>query len=533
MRGKHRPDTRAINSHRFTVSAAAIKGGGQWKSDIVSRLVPVLHAAGDRSMTLFCGWTKKFSFGLAVLACGHTASANGPFKPASYGQIVDETSSAPVQASPMYDMPMGQYESYPGQYMEPTTCGEYVNGCDMGCGPGGAFMGHQFGGGMGGGHFSGGGEGEGDVCGYCGTPGCTLAGRCIGSGRSIHYFLNSAFMKVGAFARGLTPYGEGGVATTRWFDVQAEMIALGRSKDGRDTAITSLGQTANQIVLSTNDVDQDKLEPGLLMQVNLQVGPGSNIEAVYFGLNKWEERATATGAANLFSFLSQFGTVPLGGFDDTDRSNLQSISLTSQIHNAEVNFRRRWQEPAGFFQGSFLAGVRYFDLDEEFVYATEGQFNNGLNNTLRFSNFNTQTRNQLTGFQMGGDIWWNLLPGIKIGSELKSGIYGNNSMQATEVRANSITNGVNSINALVNEVATDGRTAYLTSFNTQLWYRLSYSWAFKTSFQMIYVDNVALATENLNPVPLAFAAQRAAAVGINNDGEVLYTGYTLGAEYSW
>ncbi len=478
-------------------------------------------------MTLFCGWTRRFSFGLAVLACGPYACANGPFKPASYGQMVEE--SSPMSSSGMMPGPM--YESYPGQYMEPATYGEYVNGCDIGCGPDGCHMGQQFGAGLGMGDC----YGEGDVCSYCGTPGCGLAGRCIGTGRSIGYFLSHSLMKVGMLAQNLRPYGEGGVATTRWFDISAEMIALKRSSNSPSTALTSLGQgPAPNIVLSTGDADADDLEPGLMLQANLQVGPGSSIETIYFGLNKWDERATAfatPGQANLFSLYSNFGTTPFGGFDDTDRSISQSVGFSSKLHNGEVNFRRRWQEPAGYFQGSFLAGIRYIDLDEELAYNTVGVRNDTVNaNQLRFADFTTQARNQLVGFQLGTDLWWNLLPGIKIGTELKSGIYGNNSEIATDVFSNSL----GAIRAF-NETDADGRTAYVTSFSTQLWYRLSYSWAFKTSFQMLYLDNVALAQENFNAVSpaVAFAAQRAANSFIRNDGEVLFVGYTLGAEYTW
>jgi hypothetical protein len=520
----------------------------QWIATLTLQFVPVLHAAGDRSMTLFCGWTKKFSFGIAVLACGHSAMAGGPFKPASYGKIVEDSTSAPESQYSMaayggeaYGVPMGGYESYPGQYAEPSTMGEYVQGCDtggggcaacggMGCGLCSGMMGQPFGGGLG----MGGAGGDGETCGYCGTPGCTLGGRCIGTGRSVGYFLHSALHKSFNFACNLTPYGEGGVATQRWFDISAEMIALKRNTDAANFNLTSQG-IAGPIVLSTGQLSQDRLEPGLMLQANLQVGPGSNLELVYFGLNKWSESATATSSTpTLFSYISDFGTAPFGGFDDTDRSFLQSATYSSAIHNTELNFRRRWQEPAGYFQGSFLAGVRYFDLDEKLLYSTRGENNDGTNNGLRFADFDTQTRNTLVGFQLGGDLWWNLLPGVKLGTEFKTGVYGNHSEQGTFLRSNSIDLlGNNTVNLSQSENASDGRTAYLTSFNTQLWYRLSYSWAFKTSFQAIYIDNVALAGENVNSVPLALSVARQQAVRVNNDGEVMYTGFTLGAEYTW
>jgi hypothetical protein len=520
-------------------------GGGQWIA-IESRLVPVLHAAGDGSMTLFYDWTKKFSVGLAVLACGQTAKADGgAFKPASFGRMVDE--AAAVEPAPTYAIPASMQEAYPGQYCEPSTCGEYIQGCDAsgcgpGCGIGGGMLGHHFGAGCGTGGGPGMGMGcgpgdcygEGEACGYCGNAGCAMAGGCLGHGRSLSYCVNNLLGKLSGMSFNLAPYGEGGVATPRWYDISVEMMALRQSNGARSIPLTSLGQ-AGPIVLSTGDANLDTLEPGLAMTIAVQTGVGSNIEFVYNGLNEWEERAQATSnAPNLYSYISSFGLLPVNGFDDTDRSFLQSATYNSKLHNGEFNFRRRWSEPAGFLQGSFLAGIRYLDLDEQLVYSARGENNNGLNNGRRFADFSTETRNQLVGFQLGTDLWWNVIPGVKIGSEIKSGVFGNNSEQATVLQSNSIDAfGATTQNLLINETSHDGRTAYITSFNTQLYYRLSYSWAFKTSYQLIYVDNVALAPENINTVPVAQAVARANSVPMDNDGEVLYTGYTLGAEYTW
>ncbi len=86
------------------------------------------------------------------------------------------------------------------------------------------------------------------------------------------------------------------------------------------------------------------------------------MELTYFGLNKWHATATALSTTpTLYSVISNFGVAPPGGFDDTDRSINQSLTYDSAIHNAELNFRRRWVAPARWIQGSWLAGVRYFD----------------------------------------------------------------------------------------------------------------------------------------------------------------------------
>ncbi|MFM8400566.1 MAG: hypothetical protein ACKOAH_22295, partial [Pirellula sp.] len=154
--------------------------------------------------------------------------------------------------------------------------------------------------------------------------------------------------------------------------------------------------------MSTDMVAPDTIRGGLAAQVNVQVGPGSNLEVAYFGLDASEGSAVARSAsANLFSFISNFGTLPNGGFDDSDRSLIHTLDYRSELHNGEINLRRRWSEPAGYFQGSFLTGVRYLDLDEGSRFTAESLNNNtAQNNGPRFFDYNVATRNSLVGWQV-------------------------------------------------------------------------------------------------------------------------------------
>ncbi len=375
-------------------------------------------------------------------------------------------------------------------------------------------------------------------CGACG--GCGIGNGCLFSGR------------LAGLLGVLAPYSEGGRATPRWFDFYAGTIGLRRTGNlggfqGREqgvmgnflptTIVSRNGQgLAAPVALRTTDLDLDSMEWGLELIAALQVGPGANLEARYFGLNGWEDTATAnvvaSGTPTLFSAFSLFGTSPPGGFDDVDRSFIHTLTYQSEIHSGEVNYRRRFATVANWLQGSWLAGVRYFDLDEMMRFSATGSQNNTFQfDQLRFANIDVHTRNQMTGFQMGGDLWVNLLPGVKWGVEGKSGIYGNHHEVAHSLVANSI--------AGANEFLQGGQTAYLSEFSTSLLYRLNYSWTAKFSYNLLYVDNVALAAENLNARGFAPNAFGSAAFGadrqptINVDSEVFYQGFSFGAEYTW
>ena len=345
----------------------------------------------------------------------------------------------------------------------------------------------------------------------------------------------------------LAPYSEGGRSSQRWFDLYAGTIGLRRTSDvggfSNATIVNNLpltfgtgdviSQQGGNPVLRASDLDLDKMRYGLELIAALQTGPGSNLEARYFGLVKAKDsRAIQSLNPDLQSVFSDFGTNPAGGFDDTDNSFIHGISYESELHNGEVNYRRRWVSPFAAIQGSWLGGLRYFDLDERFGFAAVGSFNNTFTaDQLRFANIDTFTRNQLTGFQLGGDMWVSLIPGVMAGVEGKAGIFGNHAESETVVVANSVPLG--------REHIQDGKTAYLAEAVASVVYRLTYSWSFKASYNVLYIDNLALAPENFNSRDMT-SLLGAGATGsfglgrspfINVDSEALYQGFSVGGEF--
>jgi hypothetical protein len=519
-------------------------------------------------MKLLKGWKLRVLTGLALASMGGQLQAQykpggmtpsllgkpGPVAPASYsmpGPAPGMMQEVPPMAAPMGMDPGVALAGYDA-CADMGGCGPECNGncgpgCGVrgGCGPG--ILGHSMLGGCGPGMGACGpgmGGGFGGACGpgcngNCGPEGCGLGlgrGGLLGSagctdmfGRDRCGLLTGLLGKLGSCRGSLRPYGEGGIATQRWFDVYGEAMFLKRTK-GAANFITSKRGINGVTVLGTDQVDFDDIEAGLSLQANIQTGPGSNLEFVYFGLNAWDASATAlsnTTTGDLFSFISNFGQLPLNGFDDTDRSLSHRLAYSSELHNGEINFRRRWAEPHGFFQGSFLAGVRYLDLDERILFEARGTVNNtGNANTLRFADYTVDTNNSLAGFQIGADFWYNLYPGIKIGTEGKTGIYNNRAHQRTNIVANSV--------PTYREQVVDNNDAYITQVSSQLYYRLNYSWAFRTSYQVMYIDGVALAAENFNSIPpTTFVSNSTRTPRIETDAEIVLQGFTIGAEYTW
>jgi hypothetical protein len=350
----------------------------------------------------------------------------------------------------------------------------------------------------------------------------------------------------------LAPYSEG-AGSQRWFDVYAGTIAWARTSGiGPVTStvqipaattpvfettdiISTIGTGTATPALRMSDLDLDSLRYGLELVGNIQTGPGANVEIRYFGLNDWNSTLSVQRTdPELFSIFSEYGTNPGGippGFDDTDRSFIHTISLDSKFDNGEVNYRRRWVGYNSAIQGSWMGGIRYFELDENFGFAAVGSNDNTFTfSQLRFFNMDTATRNHLVGFQMGADLWVNLVPGIAIGNDFRAGVFNNWAELDTLVVANSVPGA--------REELSKESAAFLIEYSLQMVYRLTYSWSFRSSYNLMYLDQVALANENFNPRDMANAINNSV-FGINRfpfidaDGHAFYHGYSIGAEYLW
>lgn len=353
-------------------------------------------------------------------------------------------------------------------------------------------------------------------CEACGGQGCQHCGGGLHRG-----LLGDVLGIIG-------PYPDGGCAAVRWFDVNVDFMMLKRDDTGRRQDIASAGINGN-IVLSTDDLDFDA-EPSFRLNAALQAGPGSNWEFTYYGLFSYDSEVTVEDpGSDLFSVFSDFGTLPFGGFDETDESNFQRITYISNFDNFEVNFRQRWMAPTARYQGSWLAGVRYFKLEEKFRLNTRSEENNGVPAPLSQMFYGVDTDNSLTGAQIGGDMWICLLPGLRIGGEVKAGVFGNHMNVNTRIDATSAP-----ASFLENQQQND--VSFVGNFDAYLTYRINYQWTAKFGYQFMYVDGVALGTENFNDRPPALFNPPPGVTRtpfVNDNGSLFYHGFSVGMEFMW
>ena len=395
------------------------------------------------------------------------------------------------------------------------------------------------------GYESGGSYIGGGGCASCGGYGCE---SCSGHG---------GLGFGGRVLSRLLPYAEGGKCAPRWYDFTLDGMYLTRENAGRNTIFSSDGVLGNP-VLSTNDLDFDN-ELGFRFTGARQIFAGATAEFTYFGLFNWTSSGVVTRdpadfppitgggggpfADDLYSIVSDFGNINTPfGFDQTDRARQHSLSYSSTIDNFELNIRKRFTAPNCRLQYSWLAGIRYLYLLEDFGYRTIGGGGDAAamppvppRGSL---DYDIRARNSLTGFQLGGDSWLNLVPGVNVGADIKAGVYGNYASQSSNIVSVLSANPPAMPTPQVlqgNETVHTNDIALVADANLYFMWRLGPHWTVRAGYNFLFLDGVVLGSEQ-------FSAQTArdvingTAIGVptaNDNGSIFYHGGFFGAEWMW
>lgn len=494
----------------------------------------------------------------------------GPIGPAAYqaamqspyGQVmpVDYQAGQMEYAHPSYQGGYGgggyACDSYGESYGGAGSCGDPNCGC---------------GGGYNNGYADGGGSGFQGIlpaimghCNLCNDQGCGVCNSrvyqsgCLGRGGMLGDWCSGKCMQgdagillgtigggAAACCNALLPYSEGGKCAQRWYDLSVEGLFLGNNFSQGNTVLTTRG-IDGPAVLSLDDVKATDLEAGVRVSAAVIMGVGGNLEVTYLGGQEWNNSGQAfaddPNNPDLYSYISDYGTLPLGGYDDTDRSIIQQAYTKSRFHSGEFNYRRRAVGPGCRFQGSWLAGARYLRLDNDFGYGTIGTFNDGTGgfgggslDQLRYYDSLTATKNNIFVGQIGYDVWWNMVPGVQLGFGMKGGWGQNDWERSSSILANSIGPGATAGSATIND--RDRRGAVMGEMETTLVYRLSHAWSFRSSYHLLAVNNI------VNTVPEADYI-RSSLTTLGSGGvvtarpaadfsDVVLQGFTVGAEYMW
>lgn len=327
-------------------------------------------------------------------------------------------------------------------------------------------------------------------------------------------------------------YG-GSCCGPRWFDFAVDAVFLGRTDAGFGSrAFTSQGIQGfdpPNVVLSASDLSFD-WEAGVRASVRHQMNAVSGIEAVYMDALNWSDTARATsGDHDLYSLFSDFGNVPLGGFEETGQASVHEINYESDLDSVEVNWRHGFVKPDYKQSGAFVVGFRYVKLDEQFGFNTEVRPHadpiNNVNRNAASMNYLVHANNDIFGPQIGGDFITCIFPSVMLGTELKAGVMANRAEQSTNITV------INPQTSNIREQDDDNDISFLLESNIYGLFQFHPLWKARIGYQFLYLGGIATALDNFNDEPPFLGAARTPFLDTN--GNAFYHGAYFGVEFGW
>jgi hypothetical protein len=238
---------------------------------------------------------------------------------------------------------------------------------------------------------------------------------------------------------------------------------------------------------------------------------GYDFELTYFQIDGWSSARTVGPYDPQDEWLVMKAP---GGFvqtQDTDQS--MAWDYATKLNNLEFNVR--WN-PCN--RVTVLAGFRWLELRENLkgiltppTYSWEPPF------------WNTDTRNNLYGFQIGADGKLFDYGHFSISGLVKAGIYDNQADQLTEVSIFKVARP---------SLASTNHAAFVGDIELQCRYQVTSHLAFRAGYEAIWLQGLALAPGQINEtymIPLDIVEAK----GVNCDGGVFYHGAMAGLEYAF
>ncbi len=296
----------------------------------------------------------------------------------------------------------------------------------------------------------------------------------------------------------------------------AEALFLKRDNQSwnQPAVITGTWPDAYDTVLSTGDLDFG-WEPGLraVAGIRLNECTGWGLEGSYFGLFNADAGAVAlaTDAGAPLTLPGPIGPT-LNVFQAADQIGLD---YGSELHSADLSLVRCRSGAAGCGSVEWLAGFRYLDLSETFgisgVRVIQGLPETGV--------CNVATDNDLYGAQVGARLRRCLgrLSGEVTG---KAGIYYNDASQDQFI--------LDFPNTIVRDGrATDDHTAFMGELNLSVIYRLTNVWGVRAGYNLMWIEGVALAPDQLDFSSATDVNQ------VSTNGGLFLHGVNVGLEARW
>jgi hypothetical protein len=301
-----------------------------------------------------------------------------------------------------------------------------------------------------------------------------------------------------------------------YFDIAANAVFLQSTRSFQDVPpLGSVGVNGPTKILDADQLNED-YEPGWEIAARLDLGPLSVFEATYMGIYDlgFNTSVSSVNVANgvdfqLNSVFSEYGVVPIDGLDE---GSVYSLDYQSDLQSTELSYRRYWVGHNPRISGTYLAGFRYVRMTEEMNFDATA--------LLGDSTIGWDTTNDLVGAQLGGDGWIALRQGLRLGGEVKGGIYNNRFKYGhqTNIPDPDISN--------VNFQDDGNQVAFVGEARFDLVADILPSISLRGGYRVLYMSSLVTVGNNIDPTNVASTA-------LYTQGDALYNGFHGGIEYIW
>jgi len=286
---------------------------------------------------------------------------------------------------------------------------------------------------------------------------------------------------------------------------------------------------AGPIVLSTSDFDAE-FESSAKTTLGMFLEPWYRVEVTYAGSQDWNDSVAVRNLddngqgslGNLMSPFSNFGNpAPIAGVDFND---FASISFSSSLSSVELNLRRLICLPPrrhGQAEASFLVGLRYMGISEDFDYRTVSTVGAGSINDV-----NVSTDNDMFGVQLGMMFQILVHPRGWIDVDTRGVMYHNNvNLRSAYANTDGIGTPITSFTGIDDQT----RTSFMGELSLTFNYQVTPTWTFRVGYNAIGISGVALGADNMNRDInlLSLGPPR-----VDHSGEVVYHGPSIGAVWA-
>ncbi len=322
----------------------------------------------------------------------------------------------------------------------------------------------------------------------------------------------------------------------------------------------------NRYVYAVDQVDLDDIrlsnlsadtdwEGGYELMLGHCLGRNTRIDFSFWQIDDMNANAWAPGGANGLVSTYDFQGIDIGGTpmeDFFDDSNGQDLIRSDRFRNFELNLYYR-PCSIGAFGGDggwggcgecgdcgsccrwnveLLAGVRHFNFDERFLWASvESPWNFGDNGGANEAFLASDVENHLTGFQIGALVDYYLTKRVSIFAKPKVGVYGNHAKVDFHIcRGDENAAGQSIYSGEYFPVrASKNDVAFLAELEVGARWDITCHWSAFASYRAIAVTGIALSDEQIPFTPVDMHDIR----GVDTNSELILHGATFGVQFAY